>query len=44
MVENVIQIKNEIITNRDMNVKSIKYVKKIILGILLHVVVKIVNI
>ena len=44
MVENVIQIKNEIITNRDMNVKSIKYVKKIILGILLHVVVKVVNI
>ena len=44
MVENVIQIKNEIITIRDMNVKSIKYVKKIILGILLHVVVKVVNI
>ena len=44
MVENVIQIKNEIITNRDMNVKSIKYVKKIRLGILLHVVVKVVNI
>ena len=41
MVENVIQIKNKITTNRDMNVKSIKYVKKIIFRILLHVVVKV---
>ena len=44
MVENVIEIKNEITANRDMNVKSIKYVKKIIFRILLHVVVRVVNI
>ena len=41
VVENVIQIKNKITKNRDMNVKSIKYVKKIIFRILLHVVVKV---
>ena len=44
MVENVIEIKNEITANRDMDVKSIKYVKKIIFRILLHVVVRVVNI
>ena len=44
MVENVIEIKNEITANRDMNVKSIKYVKKIIFRILLHVVIRVVNI
>ena len=42
--ENVIQIKSGIKINVDVNVKNIIYVKKIIFGILLHVVVKMVNI
>ena len=42
--ENVIQIKNGITINLDVSVKDIKYVKKIISGILLHVVVKMENI
>ena len=44
MVENLIQIKSEITINVDVSVKNIIDVKKIILGILLHVVVKVVNI
>ena len=44
MVESVIQIKRGIMINVDTNVKNIIYVKKIIFGILLHVVVKTVNI
>ena len=44
MVENVIQIKSGITINVDMSVKNIIYVKKIIFGILLHAVAKMVNI
>ena len=44
MVENVIQIKSGITINFDVSVKNTTDVKKIILGILLHVVVKMVNI
>ena len=42
--ENVIQIKIGIMINADVSVKNIIYVKKIIFGILPHVVAKIVNI
>ena len=44
MVENAIQIKTGIMINVDANVKNIIYVKKIIFGILLHVVAKMVDI
>ena len=44
MVENPIKIKSEIMINVDVSVKIIKYVKKMIFGILLHVVAKIENI
>ena len=44
MEENVIQINGGITINVDASVKNIIYVKKIILGILLHVVVKTENI
>ena len=44
MKENVIQIKSGKIINVDASVKNIIYVKKIIFGILIHVVVKMVNI
>ena len=44
MVENVIQIKSGIAINVDVSVKNIIYVNKIIFGILLHVVAKMVNI
>ena len=44
MKENVIQIKSGKIINVDASVKNIIYVKKIIFGILLHVVAKMVNI
>ena len=43
LIKNVIQI-NGGITNVDVSVKNILYVKKIIFGILLHVVAKMVNI
>ena len=43
MEENVIHIKNEIMINVDVSVTNI-YVEKMIFGILLHVVVKMVNI
>ena len=43
MVENLIQIKSGIILNVDTSSKNI-YVKKIIIGILLYVVAKMVNI
>ena len=43
MVENVIQIKKGIIINFDVSVKNI-YAKKIIFGIQLHVVAKMVSI
>ena len=44
MEENVIQIKIRITVNVAEIVKSIIYVKNIIIGILLHVVAKMVNI
>ena len=40
MEENVIQINGEVMINVDVNVENVMYVKKIIFGILLHVVVK----
>ena len=43
MAENVLKV-NGGITNADVTVKNIIYVKKIIFGILLHVVAKIVNV
>ena len=44
MVENLIQIKSEITINVYENTKNIIFVKKVIFGILLHVVAKMVNI
>ena len=44
MEQNVIQIKSEITINVNGSAKNIIYVKKIIFGILLHVVAKMVNI
>ena len=44
MEENVIQINGGITINVDVNVKIVMYVKKIIFGILLHVIVKMENI
>ena len=44
MVENAIQIKSGITINVDASTKNIIYMKKIIFGILLHVVAKMVNI
>ena len=44
MVKNINQIRSGIMINVYMSVKNIIYVKKIILGIPLHVVEKIVNI
>ena len=43
MEEDVIQIKRGIMINVDMSVKNIIYMKKIIFGILLHVVAKMQN-
>ena len=40
MKENVIQINGGITIDVDVSVKNVMYVKKIIFGILLHVVVK----
>ena len=44
MEENVIQINGGIMINIDVSVKSVMYVKKIMFGIPLHVVVKMENI
>ena len=44
MKENVIQINGEIMINVDVSVKNVMYVKKIMFGILLHVVIKMGNI
>ena len=44
MVGNVIQFNGGMTINVDVSVKNAMYVKKIIFGILLHVVVKIKNI
>ena len=40
MEQNVIQINGEITINVDVSVRNIIYVKKIMYGILLHVIVK----
>ena len=42
--KNVIQINGEIMINVDVTVKKFMYVKKIMFGILLHVIVKMENI
>ena len=44
MEENVIQINGGITINVDVSVKKVIYVKKIMFGILLHVIVKMENI
>ena len=44
METNVIQINGGIMINVDVSVKSVMYVKNIMFGILLHVIVKIENI
>ena len=44
MQENVTQINGGIMINVDVSVKNVMYVKKIMFGILLHVIVKIENI
>ena len=44
MEENVIQINGGIMINVDVSVKNIIYVKKIIFGILIHVIAKMENI
>ena len=44
MEESIIQVKSGIMINVDVGVKNILYVKKIIFGILQHVVPKMVNI
>ena len=44
MVESLIQIKRKITIHFDASAKNITHVKKIIFGILLHVVGKMVNI
>ena len=43
MEENVIQINGEVMINADVDEENVMYVKKIIFGILLHVVVKMEN-
>ena len=40
MEENVIQVNGEIMINANVSVKNVKYLKKIMFGILLHAVVK----
>ena len=44
MEENMIQINGGIMINVDVNVKNVMYVKKIMFGILLQVIVKMENI
>ena len=44
MEENVIQINSEITIKVNMSVKNVMYMKKMIFGILLHVIVKMENI
>ena len=44
MEEHVTHINDEVMTNVDVSVKNVIYVKKIMLGILLHVIVKMENI
>ena len=42
--ENVIQINGEIMINVDVSARNVMYVKKILFGIVLHVIVKMENI
>ena len=44
MEENIIQINGGIMINVDVSVKNVMYVKKIMSGILLHVIMKMENI
>ena len=44
MEENVIQVNGGITSNADVSLKDVIYVKNIIFGILLHLIVKMVNI
>ena len=44
MEENVVQINSEITIKVNMSVKNVMYMKKMIFGILLHVIVKMENI
>ena len=44
MKKDVIQINDEIVVNVDVSVKNVMYVKKILFGILLHVIVKMKNV
>ena len=44
MEESVIQINGGITINVDVSVKNVMYVKKIMFGILLHVIIKMENI
>ena len=44
IVENVIQIQSEITINVDASIKNIRYVKSILVRILLHLVAEVVNI
>ena len=44
MEENVIQMNDPIMINVDVSAKNVMYVKKIMFGILLHVIMKMKNI
>ena len=44
MEENVIQINGRITINVDVSLKDVMYVKKVMLGVLLHVIVKMENV
>ena len=44
MVENVTQINGRITINADVSAENVMYAKKIIFGIMLHVIVKMENI
>ena len=44
MKKDVIQINDGIVVNVDVSVKNVMYVKKILFGILLHVIVKMKNV
>ena len=44
MEQNLIQINGRIMKNIDVSVKSVMYVEEIMLGILLHIIVKMENI
>ena len=44
MEENVIQVNGRIMTNVNVSVRNVTYVKKIMFGVLLHVIVTMENI